>query len=171
MAKKQAVAKSARGSTPATDALSEAGLPFTLHPYTHDPRATSYGLEAAELLELDPERVFKTLVVDLASDARPRLAVGVVPVSGRLDLKAMAAALGAKKAVMADPTLAARSSGYVVGGISPLGHRTPLPTVVDTSARTYETIYVSAGRRGLDVELSPDHLVSLLGATWAEISR
>ena len=165
------MAKRTSGGTPATDALSAAGIAFTLHPYAHDPRATSYGLEAAELLGLDPDRVFKTLVVDTSSGARPELAVGIVPVSRKLDLKAVAAALGTKKAVMADPALAARSSGYVVGGISPIGHRTPLPTVVDESAVLHETIYVSAGRRGLDLELSPEDLVTLLGATWAEISR
>lgn len=165
------VAKKASGGTPATDALSAAGVPFTLRTYTHDPRATSYGLEAAEALGAPPDRVFKTLVVDTSTAGRPQLAVGVVPVSTQLDLKAMAAALDAKKAVMADPATASRSSGYVVGGISPLGHRTPLPTVVDTSARDHETILVSGGRRGLDVELSPEDLVALLGATWAEISR
>lgn len=165
------VAKKTSGGTPATDALSAAGVPFALHPYIHDPRATSFGLEAAELLGLDPARVFKTLVVETATGSRPELAVGIVPVAGKLDLKAMAHALSAKKAVMADPLLAARSSGYVVGGISPIGQRIPLPTVVDASALLHETIYVSAGRRGLDLELSPEHLVTLLGATTAEISR
>ncbi|QCX28827.1 Cys-tRNA(Pro) deacylase [Nocardioides jishulii] len=165
------MAKKASGGTPATDALSAAGVPFTLRPYDHDPRAASYGLEAAEALGFPPEQVFKTLVVDVAASGRPSLAVGVVPVAGQLDLKAIAAALGAKKAVMADPALAARSSGYVVGGISPIGQRTPLPCVVDASALLHETVLVSGGRRGLDVELSPHDLVSLTGATLAEISR
>lgn len=168
VAKKQT---KAQGGTPATDVLTAARVPFTLHPYPHDPRATSYGLEAAEALGVDPARVLKTLVVDTSSGSRPELAVGVVPVSRQLDLKAIAAALGVKKAVMADPAVASRSSGYVVGGISPLGQRTPLPTVVDASARDHRTVLVSGGRRGLDVELSPDDLVALLGAAWAEISR
>src|SRR5690606_21908213 len=160
-----------QGGTPATDALHAAGVPFTLRPYDHDPRASSYGLEAAESLGVAPERVFKTLVVDTSTGGRPALAVGVVPVSGQLDLKAIAAAPGAKKAVMADPAVASRSSGYVVGGISPLGQRTRLPTVVDLSARDHETVLVSGGRRGLDVELAPADLAALLDATWAKISR
>lgn len=168
VAKKQA---RTQGGTPATDALHAAGVPFTLRPYDHDPRASSYGLEAAESLGVAPERVFKTLVVDTSTGGRPALAVGVVPVSGQLDLKAIAAALGAKKAVMADPAVASRSSGYVVGGISPLGQRTALPTVVDLSARDHETVLVSGGRRGLDVELAPADLAALLDATWAKISR
>lgn len=165
------MAKKQSSGTPATDALSAAGVPFSLHPYTHDPRATSYGLEAAEALGVAPERVFKTLVVDTAHGGRPQLAVGVVPVSRQLDLKALATALGVKKVTLADPAVASRSSGYVVGGISPIGQRTPLPTVVDASARDHGTILVSGGRRGLDVELAPEDLVALLGATWAEISR
>ncbi len=165
------VAKRTTGGTPATEALSAAGVPFALHPYEHDPRATSFGTEAAELLGLDPARVFKTLIVDTSSQGRPQMAVGIVPVSTKLDLKAVASALGTKKAVMADPTAAARASGYVVGGISPIGLRTPLPTVVDASAHRHETVYVSAGRRGLDLEISPTHLVDLLDATCAEISR
>lgn len=167
------MARKAAGGTPATEALTAAGVPFTLRPYAHDPRAASYGLEAAEALGVEPDRVFKTLLVDLRGTAadRPALAVGVVPVSGRLDLKAMAAALGAKRAVMADPALAARTTGYVVGGISPLGQRTPLPTVIDESAVLFETVLVSAGKRGLDVELAPGHLVALLGATYADLSR
>ncbi|WP_181312018.1 Cys-tRNA(Pro) deacylase [Nocardioides campestrisoli] len=164
------MARKAGGGTPATEVLEAAGVAFSLHPYEHDPRAASYGMEAAEALGVDPARVFKTLVVDVGSD-RPELAVGVVPVAARLDLKAIAGALGRKKATMADPAAASRSSGYVVGGISPLGQRTLLPTVVDESAILHETILVSGGRRGLDVELAPDYLVTLLGASYSPIAR
>lgn len=159
------------GGTPATDALSAAGVPFRTHAYTHDPRATSFGMEAAEALGYPPEQVFKTLLVDVTSSARPELAVGIVPVDRQLDLKAIASALGAKKAVMADPALASRSSGYVVGGISPIAQRTPLPTVVDESAILFETVLVSGGRRGLDVELAPDDLVALTSGSYAPIAR
>jgi Cys-tRNA(Pro)/Cys-tRNA(Cys) deacylase len=151
--------------TPATAALAAAGVSFVSHPYSHDPTAASYGLEAAQVLGVDPARVFKTLMVDVDG----RLAVGVVPVSGNLDLKAMAAALGAKKAAMADPAAAQRRTGYVLGGISPLGQRQPSPTVVDDSALDLETILVSGGRRGLDIELSPADLIRLTGARTAPI--
>jgi len=159
------------GGTPATDALTAAGVAFTLHTYTHDPRATSYGMEAAEALGFPPEQVFKTLLVDVSHGPRPELAVGIVPVDKQLDLKAVAHALDAKKAVMAEPALASRTTGYVVGGISPIGQRHLLPTVVDESAILLETMLVSGGRRGLDVELAPDDLVRLLDATWAPIAR
>lgn len=151
--------------------MSAAGVSFHMHAYTHDPRATSYGMEAAEALGFPPEQVFKTLLVDVSSGPRPELAVGIVPVHLKLDLKAIATALGAKKAVMADPTQASRSSGYVVGGISPIGQKTPLPTVLDESAILLESVLVSGGRRGLDVELAPDDLVALTGATYAPIAR
>ena len=165
MAKKQA------GGTPATDALSRAGIAFTLHPYEHTPGERHFGDEATTALGQDPDRVFKTLVADLGEgSAGGRLVVAVVPVARHLDLKALAAALGAKKAVMADPGLAQRSSGYVLGGISPLGQRTPLPTVVDASARTFTTVYVSAGRRGLQVELTPADLVAATGAILVPIA-
>ncbi|MCX6499838.1 MAG: Cys-tRNA(Pro) deacylase [Arthrobacter sp.] len=157
--------KQASHGTPATAALAAAGVPFVAHPYSHDPAAASYGLEAAEVLGIDPSRVFKTLMVDVDG----RLAVGVVPVSGNLDLKAMAAALGGKKAAMADPATAERRTGYVLGGISPLGQRRPSPTVVDESALELETILVSGGRRGLDLELSPAALIKLTGARTARI--
>lgn len=157
--------KHASQGTPATAALAAAGVSFVAHPYSHDPAATSYGLEAAEVLGVDPARVFKTLMVDVDG----RLAVGVVPVSGNLDLKAMAAALGGKKAAMADPATAERRTGYVLGGISPLGQRQASPTVVDESALELETILVSGGRRGLDLELSPADLVRLTAATTARI--
>jgi Cys-tRNA(Pro)/Cys-tRNA(Cys) deacylase len=157
--------KQASQGTPATAALAAAGVPFVAHPYSHDPAAASYGLEAAEVLGVDPARVFKTLMVDVDG----RLAVGVVPVSGNLDLKAMAAALGGKKATMADPAAAERPTGYVLGGISPLGQRQPSPTVVDDSALGLDTILVSGGRRGLDIELSPAELIRLTGAHTARI--
>ena len=151
--------------TPATAALTAAGVPFVLRPYTHDPAAASYGTEAAEALGIDPSRVFKTLMVDVEG----RLAVGIVPVSGTLDLKAMAAALGAKKAAMADPAAAQRRTGYVLGGISPIGQRQPSPTVLDSSALRLETMLVSGGRRGLDIELAPADLIRLTEAVAAPI--
>ena len=157
--------KHASQGTPATAALAAAGVPFALHPYSHDPAAASYGLEAAEVLGVDPARVFKTLMVDVDG----RLAVGVVPVSGSLDLKAIAAALGGKKAAMADPAAAERRTGYVLGGISPLGQRQPSPTVMDDSALALDTILVSGGRRGLDIELAPADLIRLTGAVTAPI--
>ena len=153
--------------TPATVALTEAGVAFSQHVYEHDPVATSYGLEAAEVLGLPAEQVFKTLVVDTGAG----LAVGVVPVAGLLDLKAMAAVLGVKKVSMADPAAAQRSSGYVLGGISPVGQKRPLPTVVDESAELFETVYVTGGRRGLDLGLSPIDLVRVTGAVVADIAR
>lgn len=152
--------------TPATAALAAAGVPFVLHPYAHDPSAASYGLEAAEVLGIDPARVFKTLMVEVEG----KLAVGVVPVSGTLDLKAFAAALGAKKASMADPAAAQRRTGYVLGGISPLGQRLPSPTVLDSSALALDTVFVSGGKRGLDIELAPGDLVRLTRAATARIA-
>ncbi|KNH21127.1 prolyl-tRNA synthetase [Arthrobacter sp. ZBG10] len=157
--------KNTSQGTPATAALAAAGVPFVLHPYTHDPAAPSYGTEAAQALGVDPARVFKTLMVDVEG----RLAVGIVPVSGTLDLKAIAAALGAKKAAMADPAAAQRRTGYVLGGISPLGQRLPSPTVLDSSALALATVLVSGGRRGLDIELAPADLVRLTSAVTAAI--
>jgi Cys-tRNA(Pro)/Cys-tRNA(Cys) deacylase len=157
--------KNTSQGTPATAVLAAAGVSFNLHPYSHDPAAASYGMEAAEVLGIDPARVFKTLMVEVDG----KLAVGVVPVSGSLDLKAIAAALGSKKAAMADPAAAERRTGYVLGGISPLGQRQPSPTVVDASALTLETILVSGGRRGLDIELDPRDLVRLTKAVTAAI--
>ncbi|MDQ0769610.1 Cys-tRNA(Pro)/Cys-tRNA(Cys) deacylase [Pseudarthrobacter defluvii] len=158
--------KNTSQGTPATAALTAAGVPFVLHPYTHHPSAASYGAEAAEALGIDPSRVFKTLMVEVEG----RLAVGIVPVSGSLDLKAMAGALGAKKAAMADPAAAQRRTGYVLGGISPLGQRQPSPTVLDSSALGLDSMLVSGGRRGLDIELAPADLVHLTGAVTAPIS-
>lgn len=148
-------------------ALTAAGVAFTQHAYGHDPAAPSYGLEAAAVLGLPPEQVFKTLVVDTGAG----LAVGVVPVAGQLDLKAMAAALGVKRVSLAAPAAAERSSGYVVGGISPVGQKRALPTVVDESAELYDVVYVSGGRRGLDLGLSPADLVRVTGAAVADIGR
>ncbi|MET4622464.1 Cys-tRNA(Pro)/Cys-tRNA(Cys) deacylase [Arthrobacter sp. 2762] len=157
--------KMASQGTPATAALAAAGVPFVLHPYSHDPSAASYGLEAAEVLGVDPQRVFKTLMVEVEG----KLAVGIVPVSGNLDLKSVAAALGSKKAAMADPKAAERRTGYVLGGISPLGQRQPSPTVLDESALSFDTILVSGGRRGLDIEIAPEDLVRLTKAVTAPI--
>ncbi|MFJ4191514.1 Cys-tRNA(Pro) deacylase [Kitasatospora sp. NPDC089509] len=153
--------------TPATVALETAAVPFTIHAYEHDPAAASYGGEAAEALGVAAERVFKTLVADVDGT----LTVGVVPVAGQLDLKALATAVGGKRAAMADPAAAERSSGYVLGGISPLGQRRPLRTVIDASALAHPTVYVSAGRRGLEVELSPADLIALTEARTAPIAR
>ena len=157
--------RNASQGTPATAALAAAGVPFVLHPYTHDPSAASYGAEAAEALGIDPSRVFKALMVEVEG----RLAVGIVPVSGTLDLKAFAAALGAKKAAMADPAAAQRRTGYVLGGISPLGQRLPSPTVLDSSAVGLQTLLVSGGKRGLDIELAPADLIRLTQAVTAPI--
>jgi Cys-tRNA(Pro)/Cys-tRNA(Cys) deacylase len=155
------------GGTPATVALIRAGVPFTEHPYEHDPSASSYGLEAADRLGLDPARVFKTLLAGLDG----RLVVGVVPVSGQLDLKALAATLGGKRAELAVPAEAERATGYVVGGISPVGQRRAHPTVVDDSASQFDTVYVSGGRRGLDIGLAPQDLVRVTHALLARIRR
>jgi Cys-tRNA(Pro)/Cys-tRNA(Cys) deacylase len=152
--------------TPATALLAKRKVPYTLHSYDHDPRAESFGLEAAELLGLDPARVFKTLVAEVDG----RLAVGVVPVTGQLDLKALAAALKGKKARMAEVAAAERATGYVAGGISPLGQKKRLPVVIDASASTFDTVFVSAGRRGLDVELTPADLADLTAAVVAPIA-
>ncbi|MGP0221527.1 MULTISPECIES: Cys-tRNA(Pro) deacylase [unclassified Paenarthrobacter] len=157
--------KTASQGTPATAALTAAGVPFVLHPYVHDPSAASYGMEAADALGVDPSRVFKTLMVEVEG----RLAVGIVPVAGTLDLKAVAAALGSKKASMADPKAAERRTGYVLGGISPLGQRQSSPTVLDATALEFDTILVSGGRRGLDIELAPADLVRLTSAVTAPI--
>ncbi|HEX6500225.1 MAG TPA: Cys-tRNA(Pro) deacylase [Micromonosporaceae bacterium] len=152
--------------TPATALLAKQKVAHRVHGYQHDPRSRSYGEEAADALGVDPARCFKTLIAEV-DDA---LAVAVVPVSGSLDLKALATALGGKRAALADPVLAERTTGYVRGGISPLGQRKRLPTVVDESAAGHDTIFVSAGRRGLQVELAPHDLVHLTRATLAPIA-
>jgi Cys-tRNA(Pro)/Cys-tRNA(Cys) deacylase len=155
------------GGTPATVALTGAGIAFTEHAYEHDPAAPSYGMEAAEQRGLDPAQVLKTLCTLVDG----RLVVCVVPVSGQLDLKAAAAAVGGKRAVMADPAAAERATGYVVGGISPVGQRRAHPTVLDESATGFDVVYVSGGRRGLDLGLAPADLVRVTGATVARIAR
>ena len=161
------MAKKNTGGTPAIAALSAAGVAFTVHSYKHDPRSASYGEEAAAAMGQDPARVFKTLVADIDGT----LTVAVVPVAGSLDLKALASAVKGKRGAMADPAVAERTTGYVRGGISPLGQRKRLPTVVDASALGHPTVFVSAGRRGLEVELPPADLVRLTGAVTAPIAR
>jgi Cys-tRNA(Pro)/Cys-tRNA(Cys) deacylase len=171
MAKKKASAQKSSTGTPAVVALQKAGIAHTLHPYELDKYATvhQYGQEAAEALGLSADVIFKTLLADV--DGGVGLAVAVVPVSASLDLKSFAAAAGGKKAQLAQPTVAERTTGYVVGGISPLGQKRPLPTVVDASALELDSMYVSAGRRGLQVELAPQDLVRLTAATTAPIAR
>jgi Cys-tRNA(Pro)/Cys-tRNA(Cys) deacylase len=153
--------------TPATVALRAAGIPFTEHSYVHDAAAASFGLEAAASLGVEADRVFKTLLADVDG----RVVVGIVPVSGQLDLKALAAAVGGKRAAMADPALAERRTGYVVGGISPIGQKTVAPTVLDETAELWDTVFVSGGRRGFDLELTPADLVAATSATLADIAK
>ena len=147
--------------TPAITAAERAGIAFTVHEYEHDPRAASFGLEAVEKLGLDPARVFKTLVADVDGE----LTVAVVPVETQLALGALG-----KRARMADTKTAERATGYVAGGISPLGQRRRLPTIIDESALAFETIHVSAGRRGLELELAPSDLVALTGGRTAAVA-
>lgn len=156
-----------RGGTRATDLLTGLGIGHTIHRYSHDPRHPSYGQEASEALGVPPERVFKTLIADVDG----QLTVGVVPVAGSLDLKALAAAVGGKRAAMADPVQAEKSSGYVTGGIAPVGLRKRLPVVVDETALRYATVFCSAGQRGLEIELAPADLISAAGARTAVIAR
>jgi Cys-tRNA(Pro)/Cys-tRNA(Cys) deacylase len=159
---------SAGGGTPATVALERAGAAFTVHAYEHDPASgLPYGEEAAAALGTSPSQVFKTLVAEVDGT----LAVAVVPVAGSLDLKALAAAVGGKRAAMADPAAAERTTGYVRGGISPLGQRKQLLTVLDASALAFPTIFVSAGKRGLEVELAPAVLLALTSGSCAPIAR
>ena len=151
--------------TPATALLVKQKVAHQVHEYAHDPRSESYGTEASELLGLPAERVFKTLVAEVDG----RLTVGVVPVAGQLDLKALAAAAGGKKAKMAQVADAERATGYVAGGISPLGHRKRLPVVVDSSVTRFDTIFCSGGRRGLEIEVAPADLIELAQAIVASI--
>ena len=153
--------------TPAVAALVRAGVAHQVHRYEHDPTVASYGLEAAEALGVDGGRVFKTLV----ANAGGQLVVAVVPIGALLDLKALAAAVGAKSAEMADPTAAERATGYVVGGISPVGQKRRLTTVIDETASTWDTMLVSGGRRGLEIELTPDDLLAVTQGRLAPISR
>jgi Cys-tRNA(Pro)/Cys-tRNA(Cys) deacylase len=160
---------SAHAGTPAVVLLEREGIAHTLHPYEHDPSSElSYGLEAAAAIGVPAERVFKTLLAVL--DGGP-LVVGVVPVDRQLDLKALAKAAGGKKATMAEPAAAERATGYVVGGISPLGQKQRHRTVLDESALAFDTVYVSGGRRGLDVGLAPSDLLRLTAGTTSPIAR
>ena len=152
--------------TPATAAVAKAKVEHRIHEYRHDPAAPSYGLEAAEQLGVDPAGVFKTLVAEVDG----RLTVAVVPVAAQLNLKALAAAAGGRKATMAEPADAERATGYVVGGISPLGHRKRLPVYLDASMQDRPTVLVSAGRRGLELELAPADLARLAGAEFADLA-
>jgi Cys-tRNA(Pro)/Cys-tRNA(Cys) deacylase len=158
------MAKKSAG-TPATALLSAERVAFTLHPYEISPDAPNYGALVAAALGVDPERLFKTLIAEVDGG----LTVAVVPVTGDLDLKALAAAAGGKRGALADRAAAERSSGYVRGGISPLGQRRRLPTVIDDSALALDQMYVSAGRRGLQVALAPIDLIRLTDATTAQI--
>lgn len=153
--------------TPATAALAAAGVVHVVHTYEHDPATASYGLEAAEALGVEADRIFKTLLADTGDE----LVVGVVPVTTQLDLKALAAAVGARRVAMADPAVAERRTGYVVGGISPIGQKHRHRTVIDETAELWDTVYVSGGRRGLEVELAPSDLVEVTGAAVADIAR
>jgi Cys-tRNA(Pro)/Cys-tRNA(Cys) deacylase len=153
--------------TPAINAARTAKIPFTVHEYEHDPNCASYGLEAAEKLGIDPARVFKTLVADLGGE----LVVAIIPVEAMLGLKHLAKAAGAKKAAMADKALVERTTGYVLGGVSPLGQKKRLRTFIDISARDHPSIHVSAGRRGLEIELSPENLAGLTSAAFADLRQ
>ncbi len=157
-----------KGQTPAVATVVRAGVAHRLHLVDHDPSVTAFGREVADGLGVEPGRVLKTLIV---STSGGRLVVAVVPVTGELSLKALASVAGTKSAEMADPGVAERTSGYVVGGISPIGQKRRLPTFVDTSAQGWETVYVSGGRRGLEIELSPADLIRLTEASVASIAR
>lgn len=158
--------KTASKGTPATALLTKQRVPFTAHTYEVDPKAGSYGEAAAAALGVDPGRLFKTLVATVDG----KLSVGVVPVDATLNLKALATALGGKRGAMAEPAAAERATGYVTGGISPLGQRTRLLTVIDESAAGWPTVYVSGGRRGLQVEVAPAELIRLVSAVVAPIA-
>lgn len=164
------MARRPQTGTPATLALTRAGVRFVVHEYAHNPAAHSFGDETVEALGLDAARVFKTLVVDLAGGGPP-IVCAVVPVTGQLDLKALAQAAGAKRATMADPAAAERITGYVVGGISPLGQKRQLPVYIDASALRLPSILVSGGRRGMSVEVAAADLAALLGADFADLAR
>jgi Cys-tRNA(Pro)/Cys-tRNA(Cys) deacylase len=152
--------------TPAINQLDEAGVAYTLHEYDHDGTLHDFGAEAADKLGLDPDQVFKTLLVTADGEQ----AVAIVPVSGKLALKAVGRALGAKRVEMCDPAVAERVTGYVRGGISPFGQKKRLPTVIDEMATVFDTVYVSGGKRGLDLGVAPTDLIELLGATVADIA-
>lgn len=154
--------------TPAITAIKKAKIPYRIHEYAHDPGSASYGEEAAHKLGIESAQVFKTLVVEIDDK---KFTVGIVPVSRQLDLKLFAQALGAKKAAMANAQDAQRMTGYVLGGISPLGQKRTLATVIDTSATSFDTVFVSAGRRGLEIELAPGDLSVLTKGKFAVIGR
>lgn len=154
--------------TPGINAVSKAGISHSIHEYEHDPASAGYGNEAAEKLGVEPARIFKTLVV--AVDGKT-LAVAVVPVTGMLSMKLIAKAAGGKKASMADPTQVQRRTGYVLGGVSPLGQKNRLKTFIDASAESFDTVYISAGRRGLEIELSPADLAKLTGGQLAPLQQ
>jgi len=154
--------------TPGVNAIEKSQYAFILHEYSHDASAQSYGLEAAEKLGVDPERVFKTLLVDKGNK---QLAVGIIPVSTTLNLKRMAKALAVKKVEMADKADVERITGYVVGGVSPLGQKRSLTTIIDASAHDLTSIFVSAGRRGLEIELAPNDLIALVAGKFSDISH
>jgi Cys-tRNA(Pro)/Cys-tRNA(Cys) deacylase len=153
--------------TPAINVAKKKKIFHKVHQYSHDPTHDSYGREAAEKLGIAEERVYKTLIVQLDPQ---NLAVAVIPVSAMLNMKLIARATGAKKVAMAPKTLVEKTTGYVLGGVSPLGQKKRLSTVIDKSAKDFPTIFVSGGRRGLDIELNPDDLATLTAATFAEIT-
>ena len=154
--------------TPAINILDKKGIKYRLHQYNHDPDCHTYGEEAVAKLGLDPAKVFKTLVAELDGG---KLVVSVIPVSKMLDLKALAKKAGAKRAMMAEKKDVERTTGYIIGGVSPIGQKKRLVTLIDESALQFGTIFISGGRRGLDIELSPEALSQLTGASFAKISR